>query len=165
MKVVLKCAPSLDGYIAHNDHDNVTWTSAEDKAEFIRYREEVGAVIMGFNTWKMYGEKPIANCFCVVLTSEPTADQESVIFRTDPAQIVKELEEKGYKEAALIGGGGANATFLDAGLLDEMYVTVTPHWFGVGVSMFAGNPSFDMELLDSRPLGPNETLQHYRVVK
>ncbi len=165
MNVVLKCAPSLDGYIAHNDHDNVDWTSKEDKEEFVRYREEVGAVIMGFNTWKMYGQKPIANCFCVVLTSDPAPDQENVIFRSDPARVVQDLEAKGYKEAALIGGGGANATFLNAGLLDEMYVTVTPHWFGGGVAMIAGDSHFDMELLDSRPLGPSEILMHYRVVK
>jgi dihydrofolate reductase len=164
MKITLICAPSLDGFLAHTDHDNVDWTSKEDKANFIATTKQMKAVIMGYNTWKMYS-KPLEDRFAVVLTSKPEPDMEQVIFRTDPAQIMKELEDKGYSEAALIGGGGANSTFLSAGLIDEMLVTIIPRWFGGGIPMFAGTPQAQFELLDSKPLGPNEMLHHYRVVK
>lgn len=165
MKITLICAPSLDGYLAHTDHDHIDWTSKEDKAHFTETTKSIGVMIMGYNTWKTYDSVPPADRFCVVLTSKPEPDQEQVIFRSDPKEIVKELGQKGYEEAALIGGGGANATFLQAGLIDEMYVTIVPHWFGSGVSMFAGEPQAKFELLDSKPLGPSEILLHYRVVK
>lgn len=164
MKITLICAPTLDGYLAHTDHDHIDWTSAEDKANFVATTKQMGAVIMGYNTWKLYG-KPLEGRFAAVLTSKPETDQDQVIFRPDPVAIIKDLEAKGYTEAALIGGGGANSTFLNAGLIDEMLVTMIPRWFGSGIPMFAGEPQAEFELLNSRPLGPSEILLHYKVKK
>ncbi len=103
----------------------------------------------------------------VVVTREPQADKEHVLFRGgDPKVMLAELEQKGFKEVALIGGGGVNATFLNAGLIDEVYLTLIPRWFGKGVPLFAeGVGEHEFELIESKPLADSELLLHYRLKK
>jgi dihydrofolate reductase len=157
---------SLDGFIAHTKDEHIDWTSKEDKAHFVRLTKQMGAVIMGNNTYKMYDnpEQPMAERFVVVMSRDDYEDKQNVIFRKDdPQSVLNELAKRGYEEVALIGGGHVNASFLEAGLVDELSITITPHIFGEGVPLFAGNVEAELELLDSKPLGPGEILNHYRV--
>ena len=54
-----------------------------------------------------------------------------------------ELEGRGYSEAVMAGGAGANALFLKAGLVDEIWLTIEPLVFGTGIDLFRGT-EFDL---------------------
>jgi riboflavin biosynthesis pyrimidine reductase len=48
----------------------------------------------------------------------------------EPARVVAALAARGWREIVVEGGGGVNAAFLDARLVDEMYVTIAPAILG-----------------------------------
>jgi dihydrofolate reductase len=50
---------------------------------------------------------------------------------------------RGYREAVMAGGAGANALFLEAGLVDEIWLTVEPLIFGTGIGLLSG-AEFDL---------------------
>ena len=168
MKVTLIAAMSLDGYIAHGPLEQPQFSSPEDKAQLREKTRAAGIVVMGHNTFKTFRNQvnPLPDRLSVVMTrgSSKLTDNEHVIFRSDPPQkVLDELSKQGYKEAIIFGGSKVNAAFLEAGLLDEMWITLTPHLFGGGVPLFASSVEAEVELLSSEPLGPGEVLLHYRV--
>lgn len=50
--------------------------------------------------------------------------------RPEPKEIVDELRKAGVKNLLLEGGGALNASFLEAGLVDQIYLTVVPKVLG-----------------------------------
>ncbi|HSH31379.1 MAG TPA: dihydrofolate reductase family protein [Candidatus Saccharimonadales bacterium] len=170
MNVILIAATSLDGYIARHPLEHIDFNSPADKAWFRERTRQAGAVIMGRNTFETFGQHPLPERLNVVVTHQPASEQADPAGTSDlqftnqsPAQILAELERRGHHEAAVIGGSQINALFLQAGLINELFVTITPHLFGSGVPLFADAPEIKLELIDSRPLGPGELLLHYRV--
>ena len=102
----------------------------------------------------------------VVLTHDKSQENENVWFTDDaPEKILEHIHEKGYEEVSLIGGGQANSLFMNAGLVTDLYITINPTLFGSGVPLFAGlDKPLSLELVSSKPLGPSELLNHYRVL-
>jgi dihydrofolate reductase len=168
MKTALLCAISMDGFLNHISKSRVSFTSDTDRAWFRSKTKEVGVIIMGDTTYRYNFKQPMPGVLHYVLTHKPEdfEKHESVVFTdAEPAQILKDIEEKGHNEVIIGGGGMINSLFLRAGLLDEAYLTHTQYYFGEGVPLFAGAPSAEFELLDSRPMGLNEILAHYKVKK
>ena len=58
---------------------------------------------------------------------------ERVYLSGQPQEVCKELEARGIKKAALLGGPFTNAQFLRAGLVDEIFLTVEPVTLGRGI--------------------------------
>nr|AIA16162.1 RibD C-terminal domain protein [uncultured bacterium] len=146
MKIMLLAAVTLDGKIARNEHHFVDWSSREDKKMFFATSKQAGVIIVGHNTYKTL-PAPLPGRLHVVLTTN-TADKVAVPgqveFTSDPPEkIVADLEARGYTEAVLTGGAQINALFLKAGLVDEVWLTVEPLIFGVGIDLFRGTP-FDV---------------------
>lgn len=131
MKVVLVCAISLDGYIAHHEVEQVSWTSKQDK-EWVKQRTlEAGVVIMGHNTFKAFANQsqPMPGRLVVVMTrrAETMTDTKHVLFRGgDPRPVLDELNERGYREVILFGGSRVNASLLEA-TVDHPHATCFRH--------------------------------------
>lgn len=156
MKIMLLAAVTLDGKIARHAHHFVDWSSKEDKKMFMQTSKRAGVVILGNNTYETL-PSPLPGRLHVVLTTN-VADKQGVpgeIEFTDrtPAEIVADLEARGYTEAVLTGGAQVNALFLAAGMVDEIWLTVEPYIFGLGIDLFRGMP-FDLRatLLEVRQL-------------
>ena len=47
-----------------------------------------------------------------------------------PARVIQSLADRGYKRLLLEGGGALNFSFFEKGLVDEVYITVTPRILG-----------------------------------
>lgn len=125
-------------------------------------------MIMGGTTMKYNFEQPLPDRLHYVVTHHPNQfEQNDQVIATShaPTEIITDIAAKGFDEAVIIGGGQINTLFLQAGLIDEAWITITQYYFGTGVPLFAGAPSVEFELLDSRPLGPSEMLMHYAVKK
>ena len=83
-----------------------------------------------------------------------------------PMQILENLEQRGYKQAAVAGGSAINKLFLNKNLIDEIYLTVEPRIFGSGKRIFDEiNKDISLELIDHSLINENSVLLHYKVKK
>jgi dihydrofolate reductase len=148
MKIILMAAATLDGKIARHNSHFVDWSSREDKKLFFQTSKRAGVVILGNSTFKTF-PSPLPGRLHVILTRTLEGKQSvpgSIEYTSDPPQqIVASLEARGYTEAVLTGGAQINALFLQAGLIDEIWLTVEPLVFGKGINLFLGG-EFDLRV-------------------
>jgi dihydrofolate reductase len=149
-RVIFNTATTLDGYLA-DDADSLGWLFAvpgADEAEggFSGFLEGIGALVMGSTTYEgvvdheNLVERPekwfYASQHSFVLTSRalPIIEGADVRFRSgDVSSLWDEIREAaGQKDIWLVGGGDLVGQFADAGLLDEIRVSVAPVTLGSG---------------------------------
>ena len=168
MKLTLLAAISADGKIAQSpDQLSLDWTSKEDTQFFVSKTKELKVIIMGRKTYDTIG-RPLKGRQLVVMTRslEGKEPQEGLEYTSDsPEEIVADLTERGYEEAAIAGGSAVYGEFLRAGLVDELYLTVEPVLFGTGVPLAQGFERVDMGLIDTIPLNEGTVVLHYRIKK
>ncbi len=147
MRVLLLAAITLDGKIARDASQFTNWSSREDKRLFQRTSKEAGVVIMGRTTFETL-PGPLPGRLMVVMTRNAEMaglvkrkDDECIEITTDgPAEVLARLAERGYTSAVLGGGAQIYRAFLEAGLVDELWLTVEPLAFGAGISLFGDAP-------------------------
>ena len=161
---VYYCAASLDGFIAEAD-DGLEWLTGyepvsaeaggapdpmEEGGSYEAFYETVTALVMGSTTYEWVldhlelvgGEWPYRGKPCWVLSSrEPRAlEGEGVDVRFAGAPIPDLYDEiaaaAGDGVLWVVGGGGLASQFADAGLLDEVHLTVVPVVLGAGKPLF-----------------------------
>jgi dihydrofolate reductase len=159
MSVVYYCAATLDGYIAEAD-DTIDWLTGyqghydgDDAAPargYDEFYEGVGALVSGSTTYEFVLDQiekwPYAGKPCWVLSSRELAvpDGDGVDVRIVHGSVAERFEEMvasaRERDLWVVGGGNVASQFADAGLLDEVQVTVVP------VVLGAGKPLFDRRL-------------------
>ncbi|KKQ80797.1 MAG: FolA: dihydrofolate reductase [Parcubacteria group bacterium GW2011_GWC2_38_7] len=170
MKVTLMMVMTADGFIAKNAEQTSTdWTSSADKQIFIERTKEAGVIIMGLTTYKTIN-KPLPGRLNVILTREPEKEtsipNQLEYTNTQPAELLKQLEDRGYKEVILGGGSTINSLFLKAGLVDEMQITIEPLLFGGGLTLFNNlDLNQKLKLIEIKDLGQNVVNLRYQVIK
>jgi len=143
MKTFIIAAMTADGFIAKDDkHASFGWNSMEDKKRFIELTKRAGVVVMGSKT---YATLPgmLKERTNIVYSKSKTFEGAETTQKT-PAELLKELENRGFKEVAICGGSHIYTMFIKSGLVDRMYLTVEPLLFGTGVSLF--NESINQHL-------------------
>lgn len=169
MKIIFFAAETLNGKIAHASDELVDWTSKEDKQFFHEETKKCGVMVMGGATYRTIG-RPLPGRLNVVMTRTPdlSKNQEGVLEFTDmaPAALVADLQARGFENIAVTGGAVVFAQFLDAGLCDELAITIEPKIFGRGVNLFADmGKDIALELIETRTLNPHVVLLRYRTVR
>lgn len=167
MKVILLMAITLDGKIGKTPDHFPDWTGPEDKRLFVSITRRAGAVIMGSKTYDTIG-MPLPGRKNIVLTRDRRrVSQWENLWFTDasPREVLEVLEKEGYREAILAGGALVNSLFAEAGLIDEIIVTISPTIFGYGLSLFTQEIAMDLKLMDVRRLGTDLVCLEYRVIK
>jgi len=172
MKVILQNAITLNGLIAGENH-NTNWVSDADWQSFVDLANKVGNIIIGRTTYevmKKAGEvNNYANLLIVVLTKNKNLEREGekiAITSKKPKDVLKMMEEKGYKEVLIAGGGKLNASFIKEGLIDEIFFDVHPIILGKGTQVFAADEfQYKLKLLESKKLSENVVQLHYKVIK
>jgi dihydrofolate reductase len=158
-KIQYYCAASLDGYIADAD-DGLDWLLAYEGSSdlegaepgpmspggaYERFYDGVGALISGSTTYEFVldhlgegDEWPYAGKPYWVLSSRdlpaPSADGADVrIASADVSELHEAvIEAAGGLNVWVLGGGNVASQFAEAGLLDEVLVTVVPVVLGTG---------------------------------
>lgn len=159
-------ATTMDGRIAKSDNHFPDWTSREDKRFFQKVSKEAGVVIMGEKTFATF-PSPLKDRLNVVFTMQESPEEiEGVKWvKGEPKEVLRELEEMGYKTAILGGGAFVNGMFLEKKLIDEIYVTVEPKIFGDGLSLFKGDFDVNLELKEIEKINDDSVVLKYEVVK
>jgi len=185
------CAATLDGYIADAD-DGIEWLTgyegsyagAEAEAGPMAeggssesFYAEVGALVSGSVTYEFIlvhiaggGQWPYAGKPCWILSSRdlPVPEGEGVDVRIEN-RSVRELcepmmESAGGRNLWIVGGGNVASQFADAGLLDEVLLTVVPVVLGEGKPLFErGLPGGSMELTGVTPHANGMVGLRYRI--
>ena len=175
-RVQYYCAATLDGYIAEAD-DTIEWLtgyrgsyagpeaeSSKGKAGYEGFYEGVGALVSGATTYEFVlehvaggGEWPYTGKPCWVLSSRelPKPEGEDVDVRIANAAVTdlhdEMIKAAGERNLWVVGGGNVASQFADAGLLDDLFVTVVPVVLGEGKPLFDRRlPGGPMQLTGTR---------------
>lgn len=159
---------SVNGRITKgSDPDIYRWTSKEDQRFFFDLIHKNRLIVMGSATYEAVRSrlKLSAKRLRVILTRHPKrygaeAKPGALEFSSaPPKQLVRELSKRGHKKLLLVGGGDANRLFLEAGLVDELLITVEPRLFGNGKLMIAdGRFNANLKLINVKKLNKQGTL-------
>lgn len=173
MRIILPAVMSADGRITKGDIGQAHyWSSKEDAAFFTSLVKKHTALVMGRKTYEVVQPTPTPDTLRLVLTSKPESFTEAAIpgsleFMTaSPQKVVDYLVQQGHTEALLVGGAPVHAAFLQAGLVDELYLTIEPVLFGKGLPLIEGALEVDLKLQEVMRLNDRGTLLlHYNVAK
>ncbi len=173
MEIVLIAAQSLDGFITQHDIAGSRFTSPEDKAWFAQALEKFDCSILGGTTFRaerslfLAGREPDRRR--VVLTRSPAdyaGDAVSGVLEfsaDEPAKLVARLRADGHRRCALLGGAQIHRQFLEAGLVDELWITLEPRLFGSGTPLVGGKIDVRLRLIGSEHLGGDTQVMRYAV--
>lgn len=162
IKFVAYVAASIDGKIAKNSRSGSDWTSKEDWNFFQKSLALADAVIVGRNTYKV-AEKSLKKRNTIVLTSKvnsPVVKGSVFFLNPKKSDLKKFLQDKKYRNIAIVGGPKVYAFCLENKMLDELFLTIEPHVFTAGVPMFSGGifKKNNFKLISSRKLNKGGTL-------
>jgi len=165
-------ASSLDGYIATEDHD-LSWLlsmpGGDDEANpYTEFIKDVGAVAMGASTYEWIlrhdeGPWPYEQPSWVFTHRDLPVREGGDLLRFTHAPVAEVHAEMraaaGDRNIWLVGGGELVGQFLDADLLDEIIVSVTPVVLGRGAPLLPRRRTEPMRLLSATP-SPAHTFVH-----
>lgn len=172
MKLILMAAITVDGMIGKtSDHLSTDWTSRADTKLFISITKQARAIVMGRTTYDTIG-RPLPKRLNFILTSTPekfeSQTKEGLLefHKKSPQETCDYLKSKDFDEAILCGGAKTYAQFFEAGLIDEVYLTIEPKLFGNGINLLGDNlTDIDLELLSFEKIGDNSLFVKYKVKK
>jgi dihydrofolate reductase len=194
-KTVYYGAASLDGYLADADDNldwllNYEGTFEHEGAEpdpmsegggYERFYDGVRALVMGSVTYEWIlehldvtggeGQWPYRGKPCWVLSSRelrrPEGDEADVRIVDAPvSELYGEMASAaGDGVLWLVGGGNVASQFADAGLIDEVILTIVPVVLGAGKPVFDRPPSGSFELLGTRASSNGMVELHYRLTR
>jgi dihydrofolate reductase len=173
MRIVLIAAQSLDGFITKHSAPGTAFTSPEDKAYFRGVLAVFDVGIFGGETYRVSREAIRAQLpgrhLRVVMTRSP--DQYAaeavpgVLEFSDatPEVLAAGLRARGFQRCALLGGSHVHSLFFEAGLVDEVWLTIEPVLFGGGTPLLARPADLQLELQAVEKLGAHALLLKYHV--
>ena len=168
-------ATTLDGFIATTDH-SLDWllsrkTDEGGPAGYADYIAGVGAMVMGASTYEWIqrytaGEPWSYDIPCWVLTHRRLTPYDGADVRFAEGDVVplhREMTEAaGGRNLWVVGGGDLAGQFADAGLLDEVIVSIAPVTLGAGAPLLPRH----VELVTEEVAANGEfAVVRYRVVR
>lgn len=142
MQVTLIAAQTIDGYIARSEFDrSFDWTSSEDKQFYISKLKESDAVIMSSKTFGTFSRYPKGAHFVIITRSpdsfeNPNPDRITVTPTSDdPQTVISWLKEQGCEKVLVAGGASIYRQYLAAQVVNTIFLTIEPFFFGEGVSL------------------------------
>lgn len=175
MKVVCVMVQSVNGKTTRGGDPRIfRWTSPEDQRHFAAMVANATLIVMGRETYEAAKKaiRPEPGKVRIVLTSTPKKYAKAAIpgqleFRKDtPNSLVQEFDGE-HETLLLAGGGKVNAQFFDAGLVDELYITLEPVMFSsTNELVFGLKDQVRLKLISSARMNDRGTmLLHYRVLR
>ena len=171
-KLTLIAAQSLDGFITHHDTPGTSFCSPEDQAAFIGFLKQFDSLIMGRPTYEL-SRNAIRNAKAThrlrkIWTRHPENWQHDTIpnsiefTNAAPQEILTELKQRNTQNTALLGGTETYTSFLQANLVDELWLTLEPRLFGSGKKLATGTLDTTFTHTETQHLSPNTLLLKYK---
>ena len=155
-RVQLFIATSLDGYIA-GPGDDLSWLFHDADYGYTSFYARVDTVLMGRRTYETalsFAQWPYAGRKAVVFTRRgdlAVASPDTVATSRPPADVVRELRTRAGGVLWLVGGGELALECFDAGIVDDLIVSVHPLILGGGTPLVPqGTRRTDLALVNER---------------
>jgi dihydrofolate reductase len=165
MKVTLIAAMTADGRIARHDRHFPDWPVGGDKALFREVSDAAKIVVMGRKTYETTG--PLMGRSVVVLTSRRDLrfSNNEIAWNRSPGELVQRMKELDFQDLVVAGGAQVYTSFVEADLVDEFILTVSPVVFGEGPSLLSRpvDTDSDMKLEHCSSNGSGLVVLKYRV--
>ena len=142
-KISIYIATSIDGYIARKD-GSLDWleyghTGDEDYG-FKKFINEIDALVLGRNTYEVvsgFGEWPYKGKKVIVLSNTlKEVRKEAELFCGQLTDLASRLHSDGIKHV-WVDGGITVSKFLEAGLVDDITISVIATVLGSGIPLFS----------------------------
>lgn len=168
-------AMSLDGFVARDDY-GLDWlmkqkTDGENHGNEA-FVNSVDGLVMGsgsFRTALTFGawpyEKPVIVMSRTLTPEDIPKELRGKVKISDqsPEQVMALLSKEGWKRA-YIDGGKIIQSFIQAGLIADMTVTLVPILIGTGKRMFGSlNADVDLQLLEAKSFPSGLVTTRYKV--
>ena len=155
-------ATTLDGYIA-DENDSLAWlfeqkTDEDGPAGYKEFIAGIGAMVMGATTYvwigehmRSSGEKWGYDIPCWVFTHrelEPLGEGIEFVAGDLREQHAAIAESAGDRDIWVVGGGDLAGQFADAGLLDQVMLSIAPVTLGAGRPLFPRRHNLKLVELD-----------------
>jgi dihydrofolate reductase len=179
-RLIYSAIGSLDGYVA-DERGNFDWAVPDEEVHaFVNDLERpVGTYLYGRRMyevmagWETAHEGPaLARDFGEIWRSaekvvysrtlEAVSTAHTRIERDFDAEAVRELKARAARDLT-VGGPDLAAQAIEAGLVDELQLFVTPIVVGGGTRAFQNSTTVRLALLEERRFGSGVVHLHYRV--
>jgi dihydrofolate reductase len=170
-KVIFGGANTLDNYIAGKD-DSIDWIRhTEEVNDIMRdYWKRIDTVIMGRRTWEIAmkggsgGSGGVKSYVCSRTLKKIPG--KKVELAPDAVSLVKRLKSEEGKDITVMGGSEIGKSLFEAGLIDELGVSIHPVLLGSGIPLFCEmNRRVELELVECRQLKNGCVFLNYSVVR
>ncbi len=162
-------AITLDGFIADLNGECYSWINDEDEAVYNAAVTRAGCLLVGRKTFEQYPEDfPKSDAITFVYTSQQSQkDQDKIKFvRGTPADVIKQIADYGFSELVVGGGGEVNGSFAEAGLIDEIIISIYGVTIGDGIPLFGSHkPQLRLKLLSTKNELDSIVTNHYKVLR
>jgi dihydrofolate reductase len=159
-QIVLGFAMSLDGYIARPDGAvDFLVMDKETSKIMTEFFATIDTAIMGRKTieasMRMTGgsyNSPVPMATYVFSRTWPAGKRDNFeVVDESPAALIRKLREESGKDLFVMGGGELGRAFLEADLVDELFLGIAPVLLGQGIPAFPGGfPQRAFKLLDNK---------------
>ncbi len=170
MKVVMYPAVTLDGFISDLNGECYSWINEEDEEGYTQAIAKAGCVLLGRKTYEQYIDDfpPDSGATVFVYTSRiDQKDQDKVKFvRGRPAEVIEQIADYGFSELVVSGGGEVNGALAEAGLVDEIVISIYNVTLGEGIPLFGlHKPKLKLKLLSTSQEIEGIVKNHYEVIR
>jgi len=143
MIVSLVVATTTDGFIGRESNDrSFDWTSAEDTRFYINSIKKADVIVMGSKTFAGIKRHPKNSHYVIYSRTmegfvNPRPEVITVeITNLEPGKLLEKLKSEGYKNVVIAGGSNIYKMFIQANVLDALYVVKEPVIFEEGILLF-----------------------------
>ena len=180
-KLVYSAITSLDGYVADVD-GNFDWAAPDEEVHaFVNdlerpvgtylYGRRMYEVMVAWETMTLAGQPPVVQDYAAIWRAADKIVYSRTLATVSSARtrIEREFEPEAIREMKAaagrdisVGGPDLAAQALQAGLVDECHLFLTPVVVGGGNQFLLDDVRLNLELLDERRFGSGVVHLHYR---
>lgn len=171
-KISVYIATSIDGYIARKD-GNLDWLQyghiGDEDYGFKKFINSVDALILGRNTYQVvsaFDEWPYKGKRVIVLSHTLNeVREEAELFSGKLTDLLSKLHSENITHV-WVDGGITASKFLEAGLVDELTISIIAMVLGFGVPLFSVmNKEHKCRLVSSQSYPSGLVQLRYEVIK
>jgi dihydrofolate reductase len=146
----------------------------EGEADFEKFYKKIDIIVMGRKTLDAvpvisgapYKSPPGIQTH-VFSRTQASGERDGVIFtKQSPAAWLRKIRARPGKHIFHMGGGELARSFLEADLIDELFLGIVPILLGAGLPLFpSGFPQRDFTLVENKTYSKNQISLTYRRIR
>jgi dihydrofolate reductase len=152
-KIILQLAVSLDGFI-EGPNGEFDWCFTDQDYGMSAFLDRIDAVFFGRKSYELlrkFEENPYPDKNKYVFSTTLPTLANTILISKDIENKVRQIKTKEGKDIWLFGGARLTSTLMNAGLIDELMLSVHPLILGAGKPLFEDiSRKVKLKLTDTR---------------